>query len=367
VWVDRDEQDYTWSNHLQFASAQYACAANKGGFQLPKGVKDVDCSGSAAHYGLGIGTVEIKAALLDLGPAPLLPGGSLDAAKAAKEFPTFFLFPDPVELDYPSDDRVGGKPIGNQLNRLVGLVGLHIIRRVPGAQQFRVVDVRASRQRPEHRPDAAAAEVDVQLTQRSAAQSQYQPVAVSQQRPVLLRPEPDRALDADRRDRARREQRVLVAAATAQKLDLPALRARPGAVAAARLSHPARRRRRTADIFAGDELLRAASQRRGHDARDVRANDDLRDVPRRRRSRGDARAEQERSADGARKRRRRTRLPRLGEGDRSTLKARSATVGDGPPTPIPEPTGPPHASDFSFLFGDHGLPGTPAPVTRSRR
>ena len=96
VWVDRDEQDYTWSNQLQYAVSQNACAVSTYGFNLPKGQNDADCYGhSPVHYGLGIGAVEVKAALLDLGPAPLLPNGNLDAAKASKQFPTYFLFPVP--------------------------------------------------------------------------------------------------------------------------------------------------------------------------------------------------------------------------------------------------------------------------------
>lgn len=136
VWVDRDEQDYIWRNQLQYASAQRGCAGGPAGLRLPKGANDYDCANRPATYGLGIGAVEIKAALLDLGPAPLDAQGNLDKAQAARLFPTFLVFPLPVDLQYPADDTAGGKPIGLQTNHAVGLVGLHIIRKMPGAQQF---------------------------------------------------------------------------------------------------------------------------------------------------------------------------------------------------------------------------------------
>jgi hypothetical protein len=135
VWVDNDEEDYIWANKLQYAVAQQACAKAKAGFGLPKGSGDTDCAGKPATYGLGIGAVEVKAALLDMGPFPMR-DGKPDLAAASKIAPTFFLFPQPVDLVYPPLDKAGGTPIGTQPNRLMGLVGLHIIRKLPGAQRF---------------------------------------------------------------------------------------------------------------------------------------------------------------------------------------------------------------------------------------
>ena len=135
VWVDNDEEQYIWKNRLQYAAGQSACVRAKAGLQLPKGSADVDCAGTPATYGLGIGAVELKAALLDLGPFPMKDGRP-DLAAASQRAPTFFLFPVPVDLVYPAGDTVGGVPIGTQANRLVGLVGLHIIRKIRGAQRF---------------------------------------------------------------------------------------------------------------------------------------------------------------------------------------------------------------------------------------
>ena len=135
VWVNNDEEQYIWGNHLQYALGQAACVRAKAGLQLPKGTTDVDCAGKPATYGLGIGAVELKAALLDLGPFPMQDGRP-DLAAASHRAPTFFLFPVPVDLVYPAADTVGTVPIGKQANRLVGLVGLHIIRKIPGAQRF---------------------------------------------------------------------------------------------------------------------------------------------------------------------------------------------------------------------------------------
>jgi hypothetical protein len=135
IWVNNDEEQYIWGNKLQYAAGQTACARAKAGLQLPKGSGDIDCTGKPATYGLNVGAAEIKAALLDMGPFPMK-DGKPDLAAASKIAPTFSLFPVPVDLVYPAADKIGGTPIGTQPNRLVGLVGMHIIRKIPGAQRF---------------------------------------------------------------------------------------------------------------------------------------------------------------------------------------------------------------------------------------
>jgi hypothetical protein len=127
IWVDTDEEDYILENDLEYVIPQTTCAQGQVGLSLPIGVNDRSCSGKAATYGQGIGAIEVKAALLDLGPYPMR-GGAPCATCAVQAHPTFFLFPEPVDLDYPS--------VGLQTSRLVGLVGFHIVRKLPGAQRM---------------------------------------------------------------------------------------------------------------------------------------------------------------------------------------------------------------------------------------
>ena len=144
IWVDTDEETYILNNDLEYVTPQSTCAAGPAGLRLPTGKNDVDCQAKPAHYGLGIGAIETKAALLDLGPYPLRNGAPCGACAAAAH-PTFFLFPEPVDLVYPN--------VGLQTSRLVGLVGFHIIRKLPGAQRM----LWATFEHVRNAPDAAQA------------------------------------------------------------------------------------------------------------------------------------------------------------------------------------------------------------------
>lgn len=125
IRVDNDEYEYFTdpNNNLTSIAAQLACAQSKFGLQLPHGKfsigtappeSDVDCRGNPRWYGDQIGAIELKAAWL---PLPN------DPAVWAKYLITV------ADVLYPGTKTP-------QRDVVVGLVGLHIIHKVPGAQQF---------------------------------------------------------------------------------------------------------------------------------------------------------------------------------------------------------------------------------------
>lgn len=136
VRVNPDEAEYIRDNNLTTFAGQAACVQKKGGFNLPHGnvtldpetPHDVDCAGNPHTYGLDVGAIEIKASWI------VLPqDGSLDYRfKTARALVT-----DPTT--------------GTQREATVGLVGLHIIRKMPGAAQF----VWATFEQIDNVPDAA--------------------------------------------------------------------------------------------------------------------------------------------------------------------------------------------------------------------
>ncbi len=104
---------------LNTASAQLACVnavpagQTTGGFRLPMGYKnDTDCNGTPATYGDDTGTIELKAAWL------VLTAGN------------------PNNSRYLTAQAQVTDPFGVTTQQTVGLVGLHIIRRLPGASQM---------------------------------------------------------------------------------------------------------------------------------------------------------------------------------------------------------------------------------------
>jgi hypothetical protein len=112
VRIDNDEADYITRNGLTSAVKQQQCAAT-GGLSLPDGTKnDHDCRGNAAKYGLNIGAIELKAAWIELH----------DPAKYSRYLLSR------ANLVYP-DGKV-------RLNAVIGLVGLHIIRKMGPLQQL---------------------------------------------------------------------------------------------------------------------------------------------------------------------------------------------------------------------------------------
>jgi hypothetical protein len=124
ILINQDEYDFITTNVLNGSdlttyAGQLACASNAGingvgGFNLPagNGNADTDCTGKPATYWLGQGTIEIKAAW-----TPLPPDGSLN-------------------YRYKIATATLTDPNGNTTQATVGLVGLHIIHKYPGATQF---------------------------------------------------------------------------------------------------------------------------------------------------------------------------------------------------------------------------------------
>lgn len=124
IRINEDEYDFITKNQfngsdLTTYAGQLACASQAGtngvgGFNLPSGYTnpDTDCTGARQTYGQNIGAIEIKAAWT------ILPSdGSLN-------------------YRYKIANAQITDPYGNVSQATVGLVGLHIIHKFPGAQQF---------------------------------------------------------------------------------------------------------------------------------------------------------------------------------------------------------------------------------------
>ena len=123
IHLNQDEYDFITQNQLTTAAGQTQCASNAGsggtgGFNLPAGQgntgrnQDTSCAGTAATYGLNQGTIELKSAWRVL-PAD----GSLN-------------------YRYKIAAATLRLPDGTTQPATVGLVGLHIIRKVPNAPQL---------------------------------------------------------------------------------------------------------------------------------------------------------------------------------------------------------------------------------------
>ncbi|HEY4972805.1 MAG TPA: hypothetical protein VII41_04300, partial [Steroidobacteraceae bacterium] len=126
IRLNQDEYDYITTNIFEGAdlttfAGQRACATQpgkngRGGFNLPagnaQGNTDVDCIGDVKTYGQSVGTIEVKAAWVAL-PAD----GSLN-------------------YRYKTTTAQYTLPGGTPVQATMGLVGLHIIHKVPGADQF---------------------------------------------------------------------------------------------------------------------------------------------------------------------------------------------------------------------------------------
>ena len=112
VRVNKDEAQYVTTNKLQTASGQLACTQGAKGFNLPSGSgTDYTCTGTTATYGDNFGALEVKAAWVEL----------TDPSKYSQ----FLVANATIQ-----------PPTGPAHNGVVGLVGLHIIHKVPNAQQF---------------------------------------------------------------------------------------------------------------------------------------------------------------------------------------------------------------------------------------
>jgi hypothetical protein len=113
VHVNKDEAQYVSTNRLQTANGQLTCTQGTAGFNLPAGSQGIDytCTGAKMAYGDNMGAVEIKAAWIELTNPSLYPK---------------FLIAN-AQIQPPSAPPHPG---------VVGLVGLHVIHKVPYAQQF---------------------------------------------------------------------------------------------------------------------------------------------------------------------------------------------------------------------------------------
>jgi hypothetical protein len=125
VRVDNDEYQYIKENGLGSPFAQAACANGPAGFSLPHGAGDAqtapgrpkidrDCKGNPKRpgYGMNFGAIEVKAAWVELPDPRTWPNYKISVADV-----------------YPPRAPV-------RHNVVVGLVGLHIIHKMPSTQQF---------------------------------------------------------------------------------------------------------------------------------------------------------------------------------------------------------------------------------------
>ncbi len=138
IRLNQDEYDFITDNvfngdNLTTYAGQTACAqagtSGKGGFNLPEGSgQDTDCAGKPATYGQNVGAIEVKAA--------------------------WTVLPADHSLDYRYLTALATvtQPDGSTATETVGLVGLHIIHKVQGAQQF----VWATFEQIDNDPDASA-------------------------------------------------------------------------------------------------------------------------------------------------------------------------------------------------------------------
>ncbi|MDJ0796851.1 MAG: hypothetical protein QNJ51_08425 [Calothrix sp. MO_167.B12] len=115
IRVNEDEYKYISTNTLAIPQNQKSCAKGEAGLNLPSGSansnQDKNCEGNEADYGSD-GAIEIKAAWVELKDSSLYP-------------------------KYKIAQAIIKQPDGSAPRQAVmGLVGLHIIHKVPNAQQF---------------------------------------------------------------------------------------------------------------------------------------------------------------------------------------------------------------------------------------
>lgn len=115
IRVNQDEYQYITTNKLYIPQSQQTCATDQAGLNLPSGTasgnQDKDCSNNPANYGSD-GAIEIKAAWVELKDSSLYPKYKIAQAI----------------IQGPNDPQ--------PRQAVMGLVGLHIIHKVPNAQQF---------------------------------------------------------------------------------------------------------------------------------------------------------------------------------------------------------------------------------------
>ncbi|WP_052262237.1 hypothetical protein [Pseudoalteromonas luteoviolacea] len=124
IRLNPDEVDYIYNANptgkdLTWAEGQIECAQGNAGFRLPSGYSnDKTCDGKSKVFGGNVGAMEIKAAWIKLPQ-----DGSIDYR---------YLTAQAILLEPGADDSATQQtePV------TVGLVGLHIIRHLPGAPQM---------------------------------------------------------------------------------------------------------------------------------------------------------------------------------------------------------------------------------------
>lgn len=112
IHVNKDEADYIKFNGLNTIPGQAVCAAEPGGLILPRGLNDTDCNGKAHTYGDNVGSIETKSSWIAIDPSQ---SNRYFTAKA---------------LIYPPSGS------GPPRSATVGLVGMHIVRKMPGANRM---------------------------------------------------------------------------------------------------------------------------------------------------------------------------------------------------------------------------------------
>lgn len=115
IRLNKDEYQYITENTLAVPQRQEDCATGSAGLSLPSGTaknnQDKNCHNATAHYGFD-GAIEIKAAWVELKDSNLYP-----KYKIARSI-----------IKGPNDSE--------PREAVMGLVGLHIIHKVPNAQQL---------------------------------------------------------------------------------------------------------------------------------------------------------------------------------------------------------------------------------------
>ncbi|MBD2411895.1 hypothetical protein FACHB389_28670 [Nostoc calcicola FACHB-389] len=111
IRLNQDEYEYITQNNLTSPQAQQNCATGSAGLNLPSGSADSDCANNSANYGSD-GAIEIKAAWVELKDSSLYPKYKISQAI----------------IKGPND--------AEPRQATMGLVGLHIIHKVPNGKQF---------------------------------------------------------------------------------------------------------------------------------------------------------------------------------------------------------------------------------------
>lgn len=157
IRLNPDEVDYIYNanptgKNLTWAQGQLACAQGLGGLRLPSGYgDDITCDGKTRTFGGNVGAMEIKAAWIKLPE-----DGSLNYR---------YLTSQAVLVEPGADDIA----VQQSNTVTVGLVGLHIIRHLPGASQM----LWSTFEQVDNAPDAGTGMVNLPPNPNRKPQSSY--------------------------------------------------------------------------------------------------------------------------------------------------------------------------------------------------